>query len=89
MTRPPRRAGLRERARYRFDRFMERGTIALLAGLVVLSLAIIVGVAVLLVVVRGDDGRDLSQLLWMSLLRTLDPGTMGADKGSAASGCSR
>lgn len=83
MTRPPRRAGLRERARYRFDRFMERGTIALLAGLFVLSLAIIVGVAVLLVVVRGDDGRDLPQLLWMSLLRTLDPGTMGADKGSA------
>lgn len=82
MRRPRRRAGLRARARYRFDRFMERGTIALIAGLFVLSLAIIGGVAALLVVVRGDDGRDLPQLLWMSLLRTLDPGTMGGDEGS-------
>jgi len=82
VTRPARRAGLRERARYRFDRFMERGTIALISGLFVLSLAIIVGVAAILVVVRGDDGRDLPQLLWMSLLRTLDPGTMGGDQGS-------
>jgi voltage-gated potassium channel Kch len=82
MTRPARRPGLRERARYRFDRFMERGTIALIAGLFGLSLAIIVGVVLLLVVIRGDDGRDIPQLLWMALLRTLDPGTMGGDQGT-------
>lgn len=79
-----RRAGLRDRARYRFDRFMERGTIALITGLGVVSALIVVGVVALLVLVGGDDGRDIPQLLWMSLLRTLDPGTMGGDEGSAA-----
>lgn len=79
-----RRAGLRERARYRFDRFMERGTVALIAGLAAVSTLIVVGVVAVLVVIRGDDGRDVPQLLWMSLLRTLDPGTMGGDDGSAA-----
>ncbi len=83
MTRPARRAGLRERLSYRFDRFMERGTVALIAGLFVVSVLIIVGVVLVLVLVRGDDGRDLPSLLWMALLRTLDPGTMGGDEGSA------
>ncbi len=78
-----RRAGLRDRARYRFDRFMERGTIALIAGLAVVSALIVVGVVAVLVLVGGDDGRSIPQLLWMSLLRTLDPGTMGGDEGSA------
>lgn len=79
-----RRAGLRDRARYRFDRFMERGTIALIAGLGVVSALIVVGVVAILVLVGGDDGRGVPQLLWMSLLRTLDPGTMGGDEGSIA-----
>jgi ion channel POLLUX/CASTOR len=83
MTRTGRRVGIRERLGYRFDRFMERGTVALIAGLFAVSLLIIGGVVLVLVVVRGDDGRDIPQLLWMALLRTLDPGTMGGDEGSA------
>ena len=82
MTRT-RRAGLRERLSYRFDRFMERGTIALIAGLFVVSLAIILGVVLVLVLVRGDDGIDPLQLIWMATMRTLDAGTMGGDEGSA------
>lgn len=81
MTRT-RRAGLRERLSYRFDRFMERGTVALITGLFTVSLLIIIGVVVVLVLIRGDDGRGFPQLLWMALLRTLDPGTMGGDEGS-------
>lgn len=31
----------------------------------------------------ASDGRPFHELLWMGMLRTLDPGTMGADEGSA------
>jgi voltage-gated potassium channel Kch len=82
VTRSTRRPGLRERLSYRFDRFMERGTIALIAGLFGISLLIIAGIVLVLHLVGGTDGRDVPTLLWMSMLRTLDPGTMGADEGS-------
>ena len=81
MTRP-RRAGLMERLTYRFDRFMERGTIALIAGLFAVALVIILGVVAVLILVRGDDGRDPLMLAWMAIMRTLDAGTMGGDEGS-------
>jgi voltage-gated potassium channel Kch len=81
MTRT-RRAGLVERLTYRFDQVMERGTIALIAGLLVLSVVIIVGVAVVLVFTGDTEGNDFPQLLWMAMVRTLDAGTMGGDQGS-------
>ncbi len=62
---------------------MERGTIALIAGLAVISILAILAIVLAMVLVRGDDGRDIPTLLWMSMLRTLDPGTMGGDEGSA------
>ncbi len=78
----PRGPGIGERLSYRFDRFMERGTIALIAGLAVVSVLIIVVIVALLVLFRGDDGHDIPSLLWMSMMRTLDPGTVGGDEGS-------
>jgi voltage-gated potassium channel Kch len=74
--------GLRERLSYRFDRFMERGTVALILGLGVVSVVLIVVIVVVLVIVRGDEGIPIPQLLWMSLMRTLDAGTMGGDDGT-------
>jgi len=82
MNRTPASPGIRERLSYRFDRFMERGTIALIAGLFAISVVSIVGIVLVLVLLRGDDGIPVSDLLWMSLLRTLDSGTMGGDTGS-------
>jgi voltage-gated potassium channel Kch len=82
VTRSTRAPGLRERLSYRFDRFMERGTIALIAGLFAVSVLIIVGIVLVLALIGGTDGRDIPSLLWMSMLRTLDPGTMGGDQGS-------
>lgn len=81
MTRTVRRAGLRERLSYRFDRFMERGTIALIAGLTVVSLAIIIGIVLVMVAVGINNGNDTPALLWMALMRTMDAGTMGGDTG--------
>jgi len=85
MTRTIRRPGLRERARYRFDRFMERGTVALVLGLAAVSLAIILGITLVMVLLgiqNGDGGSsDFIALGWMALMRTLDAGTMGGDTG--------
>lgn len=87
MASTTRRPGFRERASYRFDRFMERGTVALVLGLGVVSLAIILGLTLLMTIVgaRDGDGNELDfiQLGWMALMRTLDAGTMGGDTGNA------
>ena len=79
---------LSARLRYAFDNFMSRGTIALIAGLFVLSLLVIITIATFIVISgtlresQNTEGIDFAQAVWMSLLRTLDPGTMGGDTGS-------
>lgn len=82
------RYSMSARLRYAFDNYMARGTVALILGLFVLSLLVIIVVSVV-VLVSGTlqqsadtQGIDTAELLWRSLLRTLDPGTMGSDTGS-------
>jgi voltage-gated potassium channel Kch len=75
----------RERARYAFDNTMSKGTPALIGWLGLASAGLIVVIASLSAVVAPGDtagnGHWLG-VLWRSLLRTLDPGTMGGDTGS-------
>jgi voltage-gated potassium channel Kch len=74
----------RDRLRYRIDEFFARGTIALILGLFAVSTLIIVAIALAVSLFGADtEGRDLPTLIWMGLLRTLDPGTMGGDTGTA------
>jgi voltage-gated potassium channel Kch len=72
-----------ERLRYSFDNFMARGTIALIAGLFVASA---VGIFLISFVINvlglAAPDSSLPDLLWASLMRTLDSGTMGGDTGS-------
>ena len=82
MTKP----GMRERLRYAFDNTMAKGTLALIAWLAVLSLGVILLATVVAVALQirpadadGDPGAI--EVAWMSLMRTLDPGTMGGDAG--------
>ncbi len=81
-----RKITLLERIRYRFDNIMARGTIALIAWLFIASILLIALVALAVVLLGegpGDQGQiSFAQAAWMSLLRTLDPGTMGGDEGS-------
>lgn len=75
----------KDRLRYRFDNFMSRGTGSLILGLAVLSL-VIISVVALVVVSLGiapGDGEKITFLeaIWLSLMRTLDAGTMGGDTG--------
>ncbi|SHH85194.1 CASTOR/POLLUX-related putative ion channel [Streptomyces sp. 3214.6] len=78
------RGRLRERFRYWFDGTMDRGTSALISWLALASFVLIVLVTTLVVVLTDPESERNGGWLgvaWMSLLRALDPGTMGADTG--------
>jgi voltage-gated potassium channel Kch len=81
------RPSVSARLRYAFDNYMSRGTIALVIGLAIASIVLIVGIAAIVVALGGmndqaTEGVGPIQLMWMTLLRTLDPGTMGGDTGT-------
>jgi voltage-gated potassium channel Kch len=78
-----------ERLRYWFDNWMARGPIALMAllGIATVAFVAILGTIawIVLTLIRDDNLGDTSagplDLIWRSLMRTLDPGTMGGDTG--------
>ena len=80
---------LSERLRYRFDVWMAGGTVALmgLLGLATLIFVVVLGVITWVVLAIVDDKTsadpddDAFDFIWGSLMRTLDPGTMGGDRG--------
>lgn len=87
-TRPSVRASLRERFRYWFDNVMARGTVAVMGLLGIATLVFIAIVALLVVIFEffpphtdTNDEPTFFEVLWGNLMRTLDPGTMGADQG--------
>jgi voltage-gated potassium channel Kch len=78
-----------ERLRYWFDNWMSRGPIALMAllGAATVAFVVVLGTIawVVLSLIRdeenlGDDPAGPLDLIWRSLMRTLDPGTMGGDQ---------
>jgi ion channel POLLUX/CASTOR len=77
--------GLKARLRYAFDKSMAAGTIALIGWLALVAL-VLVSVAAALVAIAGiepagDEPMGFVEAFWASLMRTLDPGTMGDDQG--------
>ena len=78
--------GWMHRVRYGFDNVMSRGTPALIALLALASLGLIMIAALVMMIlhiVPGDaDGPPgFGEGMWLSLMRTLDSGTMGGDTG--------
>lgn len=74
------------RLRYGFDNAMSRGTPALIGFLGLASLTLIAIAALVLVLLRIVPGGmenppDFVEGMWLSLMRTLDSGTMGGDEG--------
>jgi len=82
MTRKP---TLKQRLSYTFDNLMAAGTSAMIGMLGLLSLVVILAAAALirLLDIRQPDNNSLSffEAAWLSLLRTLDAGTMAEDAG--------
>lgn len=78
-------ASWKEKVRYRFDNFMSKGTGSLILGLAVTSVIIIsiVSFVVVLLGIAPGDGDKISfiEAFWLSMMRTLDAGTMGGDTG--------
>ena len=80
-----------ERLRYWFDNWMARGPIALMAllGLATVAFVVVLGTIAWIVLHLipdeegnlGDNSTGPLDLIWRSLMRTLDPGTMGGDSG--------
>lgn len=77
----------KQRFQYFFDNFMSRGTIALIGGLGVISLLLIaiaglvISIGGRLLAPEGSDPPGFLEAAWLSLMRTLDAGTMGGDAG--------
>jgi voltage-gated potassium channel Kch len=83
----PRKPSLKQRIQYYTDNLMARGPQAMIGLLGVFSLIIIL-LSAFVVTIGGriffpEGVEDLSfiEAFWLSLVRTLDPGTMGADEG--------
>jgi len=76
---------LRNRIKYSFDNTMSRGASALVMWLGLLSLLVVIGAGVIIVLFgiapAGEESLDFLEGAWRSMMRTLDPGTMGSDQG--------
>jgi voltage-gated potassium channel Kch len=74
-----------DRLRYAFDNSMSRGAVALIGYLAVVSIGLICLAAIIVVILRispaGEAQPGFVEAAWMSLMRTLDSGTMGGDAG--------
>ncbi len=74
-----------EKLHYKVDNMFSRGTGVLILWLGALSLLIVFAAAVLIVVLgiapEGETVPTFLEAFWQSMMRTLDPGTMGGDFG--------
>jgi len=73
-----------DRFRYAFDNIMSKGPIALIGWLGILSVILIVVISLIVWATNIAPELSFPQLMWMSLMRTLDAGTMGGDTGTWA-----
>ena len=76
---------LSKKLRYAFDNTMSKGPAALIAWLGVLSLLTVLVAGIILFVFgitpAGEEPMGFTEGFWRSLMRTLDPGTIGGDQG--------
>ena len=80
-----RKVSVVDRLKYAFDNTMAKGPIALIGWLALASVAIISVLALIVVILQisPGDGEPIgfAEAFWLSLMRTLDAGTMGGDAG--------
>ena len=86
MSRPT----FKQRFGYWFDNMMAKGTPAMIVLLALASfiLIFIAGLTLVIFGIRpaGETEMGLGEAIWASLMRTLDPGTMGGDLGTGFRG---
>lgn len=71
--------------KYAFDNLMSKGTLAMVALLGALSAVIVLVAATIISLFEiqptGEEPLGFIEGFWLSMMRTLDPGTMGGDAG--------
>ena len=73
---------MKQKIMYRFDNIMSKGAPAMIASLAIASFFLIIVISIITFLTRTVPDKSFLQIVWMSLMRTLDPGTMGGDEGS-------
>ena len=72
----------RDKFKYAFDTMMSRGTAGLIIWLGVFTAILILFFSVIILATGiAPENEGFPTLLWMSLMRTMDPGTIGGDAG--------
>lgn len=81
---PTRQVTLSQRLRYRFDNGLAKGLGPMIGLLALVTLGVVILAGLILwigdVDLNGERAKGIEGI-WASLLRTLDPGTMGSDRG--------
>jgi ion channel POLLUX/CASTOR len=82
-----RKITLADRLRYRFDNTISKGTIALIGWLFVMLAALVLTSTLFvyltgLAPASGGQRPGFFETLWLDLMRTIDPGNVGGDRGS-------
>ncbi len=72
---------LSDRIRYTFDNTISAGPVGLVFWLAVLSGLLILAISLIVFLSGTLPDLGFVEIVWLSLMRTLDPGTMGADQG--------
>jgi hypothetical protein len=77
----------RDKARYKTDEVLSRGTLGIVLWLAAMTLLVVViaGAVLAIFALRFNEGTDegFFEAAWQSMLRAIDPGTMGGDTGWA------
>jgi voltage-gated potassium channel Kch len=77
----------KERLKYTFDNIMSKGTVSAIILLLIVSFIIVVFIATSISLMNifpeGEKDVNFFEAVWISMTRTLDPGTMGEDTGWA------
>lgn len=76
------KVSLRDKLKYEFDNIMSRGIASLISWLAIVTVALIVIVSFIVWATDSAPEIGFPKLLWISLMRTLDPGTLAGDEGS-------
>jgi Trk K+ transport system NAD-binding subunit len=74
-------AGFLERLKYKFDNLMSKGTGVLLLSLACATAIMILVVSLIVWMTRSGPTDSFSELMWMGLMRAIDPGTVTGDTG--------
>ena len=79
------KTSIAKKLRYKFDEMMSSGPIAMIGLLALLSVLVIVCSGLVLnffnIYPEGENPLSFIEGVWQSLMRTLDPGTLGGDQG--------